>query len=104
VSPGPEGDGAAEEEVEVGGDARPPDGPVGSGIFDLDQVRRFGKYASHHAADGTVFEYDQGRFWVRPAGAHPREREQVADHTALPEGPWRHSSVCGCRGCVPRSP
>jgi len=86
----------------MGGDPHFPDGLVGRRVFDLEQVRRFGKYASHRTSDGRLFEYDQGRFWVSHVAAERDERVQVADDAVLPDGPWRHSPVCGCRACVPR--
>ena len=46
--------------------------------------------------------FDQSRFWVSRVETGDDAREIVADHAVLPDGPWWHSPVCGCRACVPR--
>ena len=89
-------------EASVSGGSRFSDGDSGRKAFDLREVRQYDKYASHHVGDGRLFEYDQGRFWVSRVEPGDDAREIVADHAVLPDGPWWHSPVCGCRACVPR--
>ena len=65
----------------------------------LADVRRLGRYASHFADDGRLWEYDQRRFWSTNLLRDSPERQPIGDEGGLPVWPWHHHPMCDCEVC-----
>jgi len=66
--------------------------------YDLDAVRQIGAPAALWSADGDVWEYEGGRFFLTELTGD-RRRRWVADDRHVPPGPWRHFASCACEVC-----
>ena len=65
------------------------------------QVRELGRYATQRRADGRIFEYDHGSFWVTHPLAARCARALVEDKRRIPRERWYHHSLCDCGVCRP---
>jgi len=66
--------------------------------YDVDAVRQIGAPAALWSADGDLWEYEGGRFFLTEL-AGDRRRRHVPDERHLPPGPWRHYVSCICEVC-----
>lgn len=84
------------------------DRPVASGsadalcwpdmTFDRRRVRALAVPAQRWTDDGSLWEYEDGAFYVTVLGAG-RERRLVEDETLAPPDGWVHPPDCTCEAC-----
>ena len=66
--------------------------------YDADAVRLIAAPAALWSADGDLWEYEGGRFFLTELAGDGRRRH-VADERHVPPGPWRHYVSCICEVC-----
>ena len=66
--------------------------------FDRDRVEALGVPAHCRTADGALWEFEDGAFYV--TGPPDREhRRRVHDAASAPDAEWVHASDCACPAC-----